>query len=58
MLLMVEKYILGGVCHTIHRYAKANKEYMNGYNKINNLYILNTRMQIINNVTECCKGFQ
>ena len=24
MLLMVEKYIRGGICHTIHRYVKAN----------------------------------
>ena len=25
MLLMVEKGIRGGTCHTIHRFAKANK---------------------------------
>ena len=29
MLLMVEE----GVCHTIHRYAKANNKYMKDYNK-------------------------
>ena len=28
MLLMVEKGIRGGICHAIHRYAKANKKYM------------------------------
>ena len=27
MLLMVEKGIRGGICHTIHRYAKANSKY-------------------------------
>ena len=29
MLLMVEKRIKGGICHAIHRYAKANNKYMN-----------------------------
>ena len=33
MLLMVEKEIRGGICHTIHRYAKANKKYMKDYDK-------------------------
>ena len=28
MLLMVEKVIRGGICHSIHRYAKANNKYM------------------------------
>ena len=27
MLLMVEKGITGGICHLIHRYAKANNKY-------------------------------
>ena len=33
MLLMVEKEIRGGTCHTIHRYAKVNNKYMKGYDK-------------------------
>ena len=33
MLLMVEKGVKGGICHTIHRYAKANKKYMKDYDK-------------------------
>ena len=33
MLLMVEKGIRGGICHSIHRYAKADNKYMQNYNK-------------------------
>ena len=32
MLLMVEKGIRGGICHSIHRYANANNKYMQNYN--------------------------
>ena len=32
MLLMVEERIRGGICHSIHRYAKANNKYMKNYN--------------------------
>ena len=49
MFLMVEKRIRGGICHTIHRYAKANNKYVKNYDKnkessyiqyldVNNLY--------------------
>ena len=50
VLLMVEKSIIsGGICHAIHRYAKANNKYMKDYDKkkessypkhqnLNNLY--------------------
>ena len=32
MLLMVEEGIRGGICNSIHRYAKANIKYMKNYN--------------------------
>ena len=33
ILLMVERGIRGGICHAIHRYAKANNKYMKNYDK-------------------------
>ena len=33
ILLMVEKGIRGGICHAIHRYAKANNKCMKDYDK-------------------------
>ena len=50
MLLMVKEGIRGGICHSIHRHAKANNKYMKNYDKneessyiqyldANNLYV-------------------
>ena len=33
ILLMVEEVIRGGICHAIHRHAKANSKYMKNYDK-------------------------
>ena len=33
MLLIVEKGIRGEICHSVHRYAKANNKYMKNYDK-------------------------
>ena len=30
---MVEKGIIAGICHAIHRYAKANNKYMKNYDQ-------------------------
>ena len=49
MLLMIEEGIRAGICHAVHRYAKANNKYMKNYDKskdssyiqyldVNNLY--------------------
>ena len=50
MLIMVEKGIRGGICHSTYWYAKANNKYMKDYDEnkgssylqnwyVNNLYV-------------------
>ena len=33
MLLMIEERIRGGICHSVHRHAKADNKYMEDYDK-------------------------
>ena len=33
MLLMIESGVIGGMCQSIRKYAKANNKYINNYNK-------------------------
>ena len=60
MLLMEEKGIRGGVCHSTYQYANCNNKQMKDYDKnkesshlrywdVNNLYGM---------VEQCCKSFQ
>ena len=41
MLLMVEKYIEGGICNAIDQYAKTNNRYLKDYDKNKELSHLN-----------------
>ena len=41
MLLLLEKGIRGGICHSVHQYAKANNKFIQYYDKNKELsYIL------------------
>ena len=44
MLLIVERGIKGGICHSVYRYANANNKYMKSYDKIKNRHIFNIEM--------------
>ena len=57
MLLMAEKGISGGICNAIHRYVKANNNYIKIKIKIKNCHILNIGIYIIYMVDQCRKSF-
>ena len=70
MLLMVEEGIRGGICHSIHRYTKANNKYMHNYDEskeyldANNLYgwAMSQKLPVnnfkwVNDVTEINEDF-
>ena len=48
MLLMVEKSIKGGICHSVYRYLKANNKYMNDYAKNKQSIYKNKNIKISN----------
>ena len=58
MLLMTEKGIRGGICHSIYRYGKANNIYVKDYDKTKNCHIFNIGMQRIYMVELCRKSVQ
>ena len=58
MLLMVEKGIRAGICHSIYRYAKANNKYMKIMIKIKNHHVFNIEIEIIYTIGQCGKSFQ
>ena len=57
MLIMVEKGIRGGMCHSIYRYAKVNKKYMKDYGKNKDL-IFDIGIELNHMVGQRRKSFQ
>ena len=55
MLLMVEKDIRGGICHSIYRYSIANNKYMKDYDK--NKESSYIQYWNVNIDRHCCKSF-
>ena len=54
MLLMVEKGIKGGICHSIYRYAKSNEKYRKDFDNNKDLSI---GMYVIYMAGQCCESF-
>ena len=46
------------LCHSIHRYAKTNNNYMKDYDKIKNRHIFNIGKKIIYMDGQCRKSLQ
>ena len=58
VLLLVQKSITEGICHSVYRYAKANNKYMEDYIKIKNPHIFNIGRKITYMVGQYCKSSQ
>ena len=59
MLIMVQKGIRGGICHSIYQYEKGNKKYMKDYDKNKETcYLFNIGMKVIYMDGQCRKSFQ
>ena len=57
VLLMVEKGIRGGICHSIHQYVKSNNKYMKDYDKNKeSSYLKNFEMKITYMHKQCHKS--
>ena len=58
MLLIIERGIRGGICHSIYGYSKGNIKYTKDYDKIKNRHIFSTGMKIIYTVGQCRKSLK
>ena len=56
MLLMEERGIRGGICHSIYQYTKTNKKYMKNYDKNKDLSYLQY-WDVIYIDGKCCRSF-
>ena len=58
ILLMVEKYIRGRICHSIYRYVKANNKYMKDYDENTTIKkVIKDKKTIKNHNKEGDKGY-
>ena len=55
---MVEGGIRGGICHSIHRHAKANYKYMKNYDENEESSYIQYLDRIIYMVGQCLKNYQ
>ena len=55
---MIEEGIRGGICHGVHRYAKANNKYMKNYDKSKESSYIQYLDAITYMVQLCLKNYQ
>ena len=55
---MVEGGVRGGICHSIHRHAKANNKYMKNYDENEESSYIQYLDRIIYMVGQCLKNYQ